>query len=122
MSRRRKTHQLDPDRLVLLHEAADHLSIMQARRRLGSPETEGDRALLAAIRSDLSEEEWTLIYRQAAGESALPSLTRPQCERLRNSCYFIEKAHVRSGAGGWELLPGDGEVVSLEERRAKRTC
>jgi len=85
MSRRKQTDRPDLDRLILLHEAADHLSIMSARRRLGSPETEGDRALVEAIEGELTREELRLVHRHVAGEDVHRRLSLPHYERLRAS-------------------------------------
>jgi hypothetical protein len=115
MARRRKRAR--SERIILLHEAADHFRCMAFRRKLGCSETEGDRALLAAIEAELSEDELVRVRQDADGGEPLRRLTSEEYERLSESCFFTTKASVHSDAGGWRKVE---RVTSLDDcRKAK---
>ena len=123
MARRRKRYQ-DAERLQLMYEAADHLRMREMRIRLGGPETEGTKALYAAIVAELTPAELAIVRRVATGDEqahVLHALLPPRRDDgERNTYYFQEKAGVVSGAGGWVFRDSD-KTVSLEERRRQKS-
>lgn len=90
------------------------MSVMAARRKLGYSETEGDRHLLAAIEAELSEDELIRVRQDIDGSKPLLRLSLEEDRQLSELCFFVTKAGVCSGAGGWRIAEG---VTSLDARR-----